>query len=108
MKAALKLGFVLGLSLVFASVAVAEEPKTLVGKIVCAKCTLKKADAKKCQDVLVVEGEGAGEYWIEKNDVAKEFGHTCEGEKRAKVKGAVEERGGVKWIVPSAMEDVKG
>jgi hypothetical protein len=108
MKTALKFGFVLGLSLAFAALAVAgEEPKALVGKIVCGKCTLKKADVRKCQDVLVVEGEGAGEYWIEKNSVAKEFGHVCDGEKRAKVKGAVEDRGGVTWIVPTAMEEVK-
>jgi len=108
MKTRLELGFVLSLCVAFASLAAAgEETKTMAGKIVCAKCTLKKADAKKCQDVLVVEGEGSGEYWIEKNDVAKEFGHTCEGEKPAKVKGVVEERGGVKWIVPAAIEDVK-
>jgi hypothetical protein len=54
---------------------------TVSGKITCAKCTLKKADAKSCQDVLVVAGE-----------------------KGATVTGTVTEKDGKKWLTPSKME----
>jgi len=78
---------------------------TLTGKVMCAKCTLKKADAKECQDVLVVSGGAAkGEYYIVKNDVAEKFGHVCSSKKAAKVTGTVAEKDGKKWITASAME----
>ena len=50
---------------------------TVTGNLECAKCTLKAADATKCQDVLVVEGTGgapATEYYLVKNAVAVKFG----------------------------------
>jgi hypothetical protein len=79
---------------------------TLSGKIACAHCTLKKADAKGCQDVLVVAGEKGAttEYYIVKNDVLEKFGHTCQGEKAATVTGSVSEKDGKKWITPSRMD----
>jgi len=79
---------------------------TLSGKVACAKCTLKKADAKACQDVLVVAGEKGAttDYYIVKNDVLEKFGHTCTGEKAVTVTGAVSEKDGKKWITPSKME----
>jgi len=78
---------------------------TLSGTIMCAKCKLKKADAKECQDVLVVKTDaGQAEYYITKNDVAKKFGHTCTGEVVATVTGEVTEKDGKKWIAPSKME----
>ncbi len=79
---------------------------TLSGKIACAKCTLKKADAKACQDVLVVAGEKGAttEYYIVKNDVEGKFGHVCSGEKDATVTGTVTEKDGKKWLTPSKME----
>jgi Family of unknown function (DUF6370) len=80
--------------------------ETVSGKIMCAKCTLKKADADKCQDTLVVKDAAgnATEYYIEKNDVAKAYGHTCKGEKPAVVTGTVTEKDGKKWISPTKME----
>jgi hypothetical protein len=59
--------------------------------------------------VLVVkDASGATtEYYIEKNDVAKTFGHTCQGEKAATVTGAVAEKDGKKWITPSKMDPAK-
>ncbi len=79
---------------------------TLSGSILCAKCKLKKADAKECQDVLVVtddEGETA-EYYIAKNQVSEEFGHVCSGVAEATVTGEVAEEDGKMWISPSKME----
>jgi Family of unknown function (DUF6370) len=78
---------------------------TLTGSVMCAKCTLKKADAKECQDVLVVAGERGAvtDYYIVKNAVWKEFGHVCKGEKAATVTGTVSEKDGKKWITPSKM-----
>ena len=50
--------------------------ETLKGELVCAKCYLKKADAKECQDVLLVKnakGETT-EYYVTKNKVSLESG----------------------------------
>jgi hypothetical protein len=78
---------------------------TLTGEVMCAKCVLKKADAKECQDVLVVsEGDAKGEYYVVKNDVFEKFGHVCGGKKGAKVTGTVAEKDGKKWITAAAME----
>jgi hypothetical protein len=112
MKTLTKLGLALTLLVgVSALVAAGDEAKSLTveGKVMCAKCQLKKADADKCQDVLVVaEGEAKGEYYIVKNDVATKFGHVCQSEKAAKVTGTVAEKDGKMWITASAMEEVKG
>ena len=77
--------FVVGM----AASAVAADPVTVTGKVMCAKCTLKKADAKECQDVLVVtDAKGAtAEYYLVKNAVQEKFGHVCTGEKPATVVG---------------------
>ena len=76
---------------------------TLSGTMVCAKCTLKKADATKCQDVLVVKDDkGAStEYYIAKNAAADEAGHQCKKEAKATVTGTVSEKDGKKWIEAS-------
>ncbi len=99
---ALVLGFV-------TTVAAADET-TLTGTVVCAKCTLKKADAKECQNVLVVKGDKGDtkEYYIAKNDVSEKFGHVCKGEKPATVTGTVAEKDGKTWITPTKMEEKKG
>jgi len=107
MKTIAKLAVALALVVGFVSTAVAEE--TVTGNLMCAKCTLKKADQDKCQDVLVSK-DSAGkvtEYYVEKNDVAKAYGHTCKGEKPAAVTGTVSEKDGKKWIAATKMEAPK-
>lgn len=88
----------------------AAEDKTLSGSIVCAKCTLKKADAKECQDVLVVKDDKGAttEYYVTKNEVSEKFGHTCKGEKPASVTGAVSEKDGKMWVTATKIVEKKG
>ena len=92
----------------FVGTAIAAET-TLTGNVMCAKCTLKKADAKACQDVLVVTGENAKttEYYVVKNAVSEKFGHVCTGEKPAVVTGTVVEKDGKSWITATAMAEKK-
>ncbi len=105
MLAKLVLALALVVGFVGASLAADE---TYTGSIMCAKCTLKKADATKCQDVLVVkDGDKTTEYYVEKNAVAEKFGHVCKDEKSAVVTGTVSEKDGKKWITPSKMEEKK-
>jgi hypothetical protein len=82
---------------------------TLTGSITCAKCSLKKADAKECQDVLVVKDakDQTKEYYIAKNAVSEKFGHTCKGEKPATVTGSVAEKDGKSWITATKMDEKK-
>ncbi len=75
-----------------------EKSITVTGEIQCAMCTLKKADAKECQNVLVVKGEHAGEYYLVKNEVAEAYGHVCKGSKPATITGTVTERDGKTWL----------
>jgi hypothetical protein len=108
MKTIAKLGLAFALAVGLVGGADAGDTTTMTGKVLCAKCTLKKADAKECQDVLVVkDGDKAAEYYVEKNDVAKAFGHVCGGEKPAVVTGTVMEKDGKKWISATKMEAPK-
>jgi hypothetical protein len=108
MKTIAKLGLAVALVVGLVAGATAGDEMTLTGKVMCAKCTLKKADAKECQDVLVVkDGDKTAEYYVEKNEVAKKFGHVCGGEKPAVVTGAVTEKDGKKWISATKMEEKK-
>lgn len=73
---------------------------TLKGDMVCAKCFLKKSDAKECQDILLVpnaSGEPT-EYYVTKNDVAKASGEACTTKIPATITGTVSEKDGRKWI----------
>lgn len=96
---------VLALFVAIAAVSVAADPVvTLSGKVVCAKCALKKADVTSCQDVLVVTGTGAGEYYLVKNEVFEKFGHVCKGERAATITGSVAEKDGKKWLTATKIE----
>lgn len=93
-----------------AGMASASDEVTLQGKIACAKCTLKKADAKECQNVLLVPEAGAkdAEYYIASNPVSDDFGEVCTKTTPATITGTVSERDGRKWIAPSRIERIKG
>jgi len=108
MKPSLLLVLALAVVVGVAGMAAAAET-TLTGSVMCAKCTLKKADAKDCQDVLVVKDANgqAKEYYVAKNDVSEKFGHTCTGEKPATVTGTVAEKDGKTWVTASKMEAPK-
>lgn len=102
--AALALALVFGLG--FTAGASADEV-TLEGTIVCAKCTLKKADAKECQNVLLVpvkDGKEA-EYYFAKSAAGDSVGEICMEKKKAVVTGTVSEKDGKKWITASKVED---
>ncbi len=85
-----------------------EKTVTLSGNVACAHCTLKLAGVKECQDVLVVSGEGGGNYFLVKNDVLEKFGHTCQGQKAAKVTGTVTKKDGKMWLAATKMEKAEG
>lgn len=87
---------VLVVGLVVSTGATADEV-TMAGKVVCAKCTLNKADAKECQDVFI-DGRSNVEYYIESNQALKDAGHTCGGEVKATVTGTVSQKDGKAWI----------
>ncbi len=84
-----------------------EKTVTLAGNVACAHCTLKLAGAKECQDVLVVTGKDAGDYYLVKNEVLEKFGHTCQGQKAAKVTGSVTKKDGKMWLAATKMEKVE-
>lgn len=100
------LGICIVVALLFGGVRAAAEEVTLHGTLMCAKCSLKKADAKECQDVLVTkDSEGTTtEYYIAANEVSKKFGHTCNNQAEAMVTGTVSEKDGKKWIAASKIE----
>ncbi|HEY7509249.1 MAG TPA: DUF6370 family protein [Vicinamibacteria bacterium] len=79
---------------------------TLKGTIVCAKCTLKKADAKECQNVLLAKDADGKEveYYMAKSEAADAVGEVCTGKKAVTVTGTVSEKDGRKWITASKVE----
>jgi hypothetical protein len=80
--------------------------KTHEGTLVCAKCYLKRPEAKECQDVLLVASDGGAkaEYYIEKNDVAKKAGEACTSQVKARVTGTLSQKDGRTWLTPSKIE----
>jgi hypothetical protein len=84
-----------------------EEAKTVTvtGKLVCAKCSLEKADANQCQNVIVAEVDGKNvEYYLVKNALSEEFGHVCKGEKNVVATGTVSEKDGKTWMTPTKLD----
>ena len=84
-----------------------EEAKTVTvtGKLVCAKCSLEKADAKQCQNVILAEVDGKSvEYYLVKNALSEEFGHVCKGEKNVVATGTVSEKDGKTWMTPTKLD----
>lgn len=82
---------------------------TLTGDVQCAMCILKKADAKGCQDVLVVADKaGKTEYYLVKNAVSEKWGMSCMKARPAVATGTVSEKDGKKWLTASKLEAVKG
>jgi hypothetical protein len=78
---------------------------TVTGKIVCAKCSLHKDDAKECQNVIVADVDGKSvQYYLAKNALTEEFGHVCKGEKSVVATGTLSEKDGKTWITPTKME----
>jgi type 1 fimbria pilin len=92
----------------FATAGEEQKTATVTGKIVCAKCSLQKADAKACQNVIVAEENGkAVEYYLAKNALTEEFGHVCKGEKNVVATGTVSEKDGKLWLTATKMEEPK-
>lgn len=82
---------------------------TLTGEVQCAMCILKKADAKGCQDVLVVTDKGAKtEYYLVKNAVSEKFGMSCSSPRKAVAIGTVSEKDGKKWLAATKIDEKKG
>lgn len=89
----------------FVATASADEV-TLKGTIVCAKCTLKKPDAKECQNVLLAPGTDGKdvEYYMARSKAADAVGEVCTEKKDVTVTGTVAEKDGRKWITASKVE----
>ncbi len=83
--------------------AFAAADQTYKGEMVCAKCFLKRPDAKECQDVLMVGDakKPTAEYYVTKNDVSKETGEACMEPMKVTITGTVSEKDGRKWITAS-------
>jgi hypothetical protein len=84
----------------------ARSDETLKGEMVCAKCFLNKADAKECQDVLLVKNAKGDtvEYYVTKNKVAEQSGEACTDKVPATVVGSVTQKGDRLWITPTKIE----
>ncbi|ANM29671.1 hypothetical protein ABI59_08880 [Acidobacteria bacterium Mor1] len=83
------------------------ETVTLEGKIVCAKCTVGE-DMEKCQNVLVVEHDGAQDlYYLAATEANKKFGDVCMAKKPVRVQGTVKKEDGKTWIAASKIENVE-
>ena len=110
MRSWMRLALAVTAAIGLAGLAVAGEEVTLTGKVVCAKCTLKKADAKECQNVLIVTDEKHGhdvEYYVAKNKVDEKFGEVCTGVQKVIATGTVEEKEERRWLTASKLEKTK-
>jgi len=86
----------------------AKEEGTYEGKLVCAKCSLQEEGREKCQNVLLVEGDGSKTlFYLAKTEAADDFGHVCLEEKKVRVTGSVEEKEGKKWLAATEITVMK-
>lgn len=106
MKVRMLVGMLVAIALAGMSIAAEPNEVTVSGEMMCAKCTLKAEGVTKCQDVVVAKGEDGSEahYYVVKNDVAGEAGHTCTARRPVTVTGTVAEKDGKSWITPSSIE----
>ncbi len=105
-----KLASLLILAFLVTGTVVAGEAKevTLEGTVMCAKCKLGEEDRTKCQNVLVVKGEGEATHYYLSAKANKEFGDVCMKTPVVKVTGALSEKDGKQWIAATKIEPVKG
>ena len=80
---------------------------TITGTGKCAKCALHETDA--CQNVIQTEKGGKTvNYYLAKNDVAKEFhSNICKESKKVKATGTVAEVDGKKELTATKIEVVE-
>jgi hypothetical protein len=106
---------ILALSVMFAAVglvAFAEdkkaESKTIEGKMVCAKCTLKLEGIKACTNAVKVKEGDKDVVYLIKDTGNKEKYHKAicgaDAEQDVKVTGKVVEKDGHKWIEDAKVE----
>jgi hypothetical protein len=110
-KTVLTLVTVACLSLVQATQAAPKEgktkTKTITGTGLCAKCSLKEADA--CQNAIQVEKNGTKTtYYLVQNDVSKKFHEKiCKAPAKVKATGAVKKVNGKMELTPTQIDLVK-
>jgi hypothetical protein len=104
-----KIAILAAFALLAAGLAVAgDKTVTVQGEVVCTMCVMKDKDAKDCQNVLRVQKDDETvDYYLVKNEVAKEFGHACSGAKDAEVTGTVTEKDGKMWLTATKMVHVE-
>lgn len=87
-----------------------EEAKTVTvtGKLMCAQCSLHKADAEGCQNVLVAKTEEGKsvEYYLAKNPVSEKVGYGCSGDKTVTATGTVAQKDNKTWFDAKTIEVV--
>ena len=85
----------------------AAKERTITGTAKCGKCALKETD--ECQTVIEHAGKGGKtqKYYVENNDVAKDFHKNICKEpdgKKVKATGTVKKEGGKNILVASKIE----
>ena len=85
------------------------ESVTLEGTVMCAKCQFNEEGQDKCQNVLVVKGEGEGDpmHYYLTADANKEFGDVCMKTPTVRVTGTLSEEDGKNWLAATKIEPVE-
>jgi len=107
-KLKLMIALLAGLAIASATTALAADPVTITGNMVCAKCTLHETDT--CQNVVQVTEDGKTvNYYLKDNDISKAaHAPICKGDpEKVTVTGTVKEKGGKKTLTPTKIEVVK-